>query len=218
MTGLIGLFMRRRDIDRISWLRVPLISFTVISLFIIFSFSRERSITAGDFTGLIIFTIICTPFDFYSIWISKKIFYFKHHTTSRFLMLSLFDIITSLTPNTIILLVVFLITGDVQNFNNSENYRWLEHSLDLNRATVEILTVLMSAMVLSSAFNATSSIFINIVQIIISICGIFINALKAAFRVSARDGDSLSHWPITVCFCVVAFGDAIYRVYGLLTA
>jgi hypothetical protein len=134
---------------------------------------------------------LCFPGDYYSIWITKTIFWNRDYSTSYLPFLIALDIVFSLAPT----LGLSSLTGFVAS-----------RLMDDHNATDFQHIAIFSTIILS--LTTLMSVLLTLVQTFVLMSGL---VLRAASILAARLGASVGHleirkYPITLCFLIAGLG------------
>lgn len=180
INGLIELFSRKDNIDRLSIWRVAALSGAVL-LFMSSAVWIDRGPPQEFYLYqpflLLFFTI---PFDYFSIYITKKFFFYKVYNIWSFPLRWLGDVAISLFPSVLVLiLVASIVDGGI---NSDEE--------------------LIAALVVGAIFNTISSVIISILQLSVLIAGTLARAVFWTANLVGWDLAALRNYPITTGFAV----------------
>lgn len=197
ITGLIQLLSRKDDIDRISIWKVPLVYLTGFLALLIFGglMTGTASFTLPSVIMFLVITpIFAWPFDYLSIWVTKKIFYFKYRHPLLFPFFIFLDMLIS-TAFTVLPVILYFLLVNILGLEIL-NFRIIETDPD------EIEFSLGQFIVGGFMGNAFSSIFINIAQILIVIGGAITRAFWLIGKALGYEMNNFKDYPITLAFTV----------------
>lgn len=189
INAMIEILCRDDDIDKLSQRKVVYYSLIFNTIFWIFAYLyllvKEYRIDAfilGPITALMT-SVISIPLDYYSIYITKKIFYYRPYAFWWLPILVLADIVLSYLPQLIllsILLLVPILIGE-QPF-------------------------VLGLIIAGGAANALGSSLMNLVQVVIVVMGLLIRGIALlAARFGLKPGVGwLESAPVTACFLAAA--------------
>ncbi len=201
ITSLISLFVRRDDPSRISFANVGLYTITISSfataiLFYFFGTGESPSSFYNFARFTLILSIISYPFDFYSIYVTKSIFYYEVHEPRALPKLIYKDFDKSIGPVGILGFLLFAALALLIYFQHP--------IMDGDRNPYFQMT--MTTVLSSFMANAAGSILVTLIQIIVSLSGSAIRGTALIVRnlESTEYGQANLKTPFAVCFLVVA--------------
>ena len=201
ITSLISIFVRKSDPSRIAFSHVFLYTITISSittavLFYAFGSNQAPASLYNFARFALIMSIISYPFDFYSIYITKKIFYYEVHEPRALPKLIWHDLDRSIGPVGILGFLVFSALALLIYFQNP--------IMDGEKNPYFQMT--MTTVLSSFIANVAGSVLVTLIQIVVSIMGSAIRGAALIVRnlESTEYGQANLKTPFTVCFLVLA--------------
>ena len=230
ITGLVGAFCRRSDIEHLSKLRVFFLSFVISSIAFVFIFivnvtgvidSTGMSWIADNpfwivvivsFGACLILAIISFPFDLYSMYITKKVFYFQHYPPQNLPKKIGYDLFESLMPFIVVVAIVAVLLF-VREISNGAELSFLQFTLSYALGVGSLWPFF--------AANISATLFVTLIQILGLIGGV---GLRWAFSNPSlkglKDSGRLRRNPFLYVFfalgVIVSIVDAILYLWRII--
>lgn len=188
INGLIEIFLYRDGCGHISPYKVAYLS-TAFPIFAAIAILTSETIARGFVEQIFYFSFIMLlltilniyisfPIDFFSVYVTKKIFYKRDYSSRKAIFLWLFDMIISSIPS--IIALIFIAISEINNNDIGDGKK------------------LILGMFLGSI---TSTLIISILQIFIISIGSIIRGIIFITRFSdyIRDNTNSTEYPVTIC-------------------
>ncbi len=207
ITSIVQIFTCRDDIDRISIPKVAAYSVIMSALlYWLYIDSGLRVLiqqvppTAENIPGYAIFiilsVIILISSDYFSIYVTKRLFYFQSLTRLQFVARLLLDFVLSLLPPLFFFAATF-------TFVSMQGDAGLASLGDTRFLGLPILGYVFVAMY-GTVNNAATSIFLTILQILIVASGLILSLLNRYLSWNEVQIERLRNVPFTLCMTLIA--------------